>query len=281
MKQAPEFRELAGRDARQPPAPGARRKIALVRQAFVDPPGLDTAVSRAVLLRVAAGERGETLRLHVPGRVVAFGRRDVAAPGYRAAVEAAAAAGFQPVERLAGGRAAIFHEATLAFAWAVPDPEPPARTQARFAELAGTVAAALVALGIDARVGEVPGEYCPGEWSVNARGAVKLMGVGQRLARGAAHVGGVIVVGGAALVREALGPVYAALGLPWDPAAVGAVEDEAPGASLEAVAGALVAELARHHDLEPGPVDTATLALARRLQPEHVPTPVGPAAGRR
>jgi hypothetical protein len=26
--------------------------------------------------------------------------------------------------------------------------------------------------------GEVPGAYCPGDWSVNARGERKLMGVG-------------------------------------------------------------------------------------------------------
>ena len=32
--------------------------------------------------------------------------------------------------------------------------------------------------------GEVAGEYCPGQHSVNARGERKLMGVGQRLIRG-------------------------------------------------------------------------------------------------
>ncbi len=271
MKQAPEFRELASGSRRPGPAPGAQRKIAVMQRAFVDPPGLDTAVSRAILLQVAAGELGETIRLHVPGRVVAFGRRDVASPGYPAAVAAAAAAGFQPVERLAGGRAAIFHEGTLAFAWSVPDPDPPQRTRARFAELATVVAAALRSIGVDARVGEVPGEYCPGEWSVNARGRVKLMGVGQRLARGAAHVGGVIVVSGAELVRAALRPVYAALDLEWDPAAVGAVEDEAPGVTIESVAAAVIAELDRRHDMAPGRLDEATLALARRLRPEHVP----------
>ncbi len=281
MKQAPEFRELAGGGGRPGPAPGARRKIALVRAAFVDPPGLDTAVSRAILLRVAAGELGETVRLHVPGRVVAFGRRDVAAPGYPAAVAAAGAAAFQPVERLAGGRAAIFHEGTLAFAWSMPDPNPPQRTRARFAELASVVAAALRAVGVDARVGEVPGEYCPGEWSVNAGGRVKLMGVGQRLARGAAHVGGVIVATGADLVRAALAPVYAALGLDWDPAAVGAVDEEAPGATVESVAAAMVAELGRRHDVGAGGLDDATLALAHRLRIEHLPATVGRAARRR
>ena len=56
-------------------------------------------------------------------------------------------------------------------------------------------------LGVDARVGEIPGEYCPGAYSVNARGVKKLMGVGQRLVPSAAHVGGVVVVNGANRVQ--------------------------------------------------------------------------------
>jgi len=37
------------------------------------------------------------------------------------------------------------------------------------------MAAAFRRLGVDARVGEVSGEYCPGAHSVNARGATKLI----------------------------------------------------------------------------------------------------------
>ena len=36
---------------------------------------------------------------------------------------------------------------------------------------------------VDARVGEVPGEYCPGSHSVNARGRVKVVGTAQRMVR--------------------------------------------------------------------------------------------------
>ncbi len=274
MKQASEFHEVAGSGTPQP-VPGVRRKIAVVRRSFGEPPGMDTAVSRAVLLRVAAGERGETLRVHVPGRIVAFGRQDVAADRYPEAVAATAAAGFQPIARLAGGRAAVFHEGTLAFAWAIPDPEPPRRTQARFAELAGIVAGALRSLGVAAAVGQVPGEYCPGAYSVNARGRVKLMGVGQRLTRRAAHVGGVIVVTGAPLVRAALEPVYAALGLAWDPDTVGTVADEVPGTAVADVADALLAEFATRHDLVPSDLDAATLELAAGLRADHVPAAAG------
>ena len=80
---------------------------------------------------------------------------------------------------------------------------------------------------MDARVGEVPGEYCPGEYSVNAaRPAASSSGIGQRVIKGAAHIGGVIVVAGRERVRDVLVPVYEALGLEWDPATAGSVEDE-------------------------------------------------------
>ena len=73
------------------------------------------------------------------------------------------------------------------------------------------------ALGVDARVGEIAGEYCPGRYSVNARGAVKLAGIGQRVVGGGSHTGVVLVVEGEERINEVLAPVYAALGLDWAP----------------------------------------------------------------
>src|SRR3970282_1800772 len=122
------------------------------------------------------------------------------APGWGAAVSRPRDFGFEPVLRLAGGRAAVYHEATLAVAWAIPDPAPRERIRERFDEIAAIARDALRALGVDARVGLVPGEYCPGAHSVNARGERKLVGVGQRVIRGAAHVGAVVVVGAAARI---------------------------------------------------------------------------------
>jgi lipoate-protein ligase A len=215
----------------------------------------------------------------VPGRVLAFGRRDVVAPGYRRAVAAARAAGFTPIERLAGGRAAVFHEGTIAFSWAMPDPYPPDRIRARFTEVSGLLVAGLHAVGVDARVGEVPGEYCPGEFSINGGGRVKLVGIGQRLVRRAAHVGGVIVVRDAGLVRDALRPVYRELGLPWDPATAGAVADLVPGITVDGVITAVIAAVGATHRLVPGDLDPATLEAAEALRPRHLPvgagTPVG------
>jgi len=249
----------------------AGRVIHLLRQGFPERPDFDGAVSRALLEAAAAGEAPESFRLFVPGRVLAFGVRDTARPAYPAAVAAARREGFSPVERLAGGRAAVFHEHTLAFAWAIPDPEPRRSIRVRFEELAGVVAEALAGLGVDARIGEVPGEYCPGEHSVSAGGRRKLMGVGQRLVAGAAHVGGVVVVDRADLVNRVLLPVYLCLGYQWDPAATGSVAAEVP-ATVDTVADALVAALAARHDvvaasLPPAVLDRAAAIAAARPAP--------------
>jgi lipoate-protein ligase A len=238
-------------------------QLRLILHSFPDQPELSTAVSRTILQRVAAGELPPTIRIHRPGNEVAFGRQDLASPHYEAAAEAARAAGFAAVERLAGGRAAVFHSGTIAIARAYADPQPPKRTYARFEEMAAQIAGALRALGVDARVGEVPGEYCPGAYSVNARGAVKLSGIGQRMIRGGAHMGGVVVASGGGDVARALKPVYEALELEWDPATSGDVSAELgravdPGEIEEA----LIAELGKTYELADAELDEETMRRA-------------------
>jgi lipoate-protein ligase A len=247
------------------------RPLRLLRDSFEDDPALDTAVSRALMLRVAAGELPETLRIARPGAFVAFAKRDAVADGYGEAVAAARDAGFEAVLRLAGGRAAIFHEGTIELGHARPDSEPRAGIHERFESTAGRIVAALRSLGVDARVGEVQGEYCPGRYSVNARGDAKLAGIGQRVVAGGSHTGVVLVVSGEDRIRRVLVPVYEALELPWRPEATGSVAAEDGALGWDEVAGALVEEYARHFDLVDTELDEDTLALARRLAPEHRP----------
>lgn len=226
-------------------------------------------MARATLMRVAAGEVPPTFRLHRPPRILAFSKQDAASPGFRGAVEAARDAGYEPVIRLAGGRAAVYHAGTLALSWAVPDSRPSARTEQRFRELADLLAHSIGELGVDARVGEVPGEYCPGAWSVNARGVAKIAGTGQRLIAGAAHRGAVIVVGDSAAVRDPLIGVYAALGLDWDPATAGSIEDEVRGVTPQRVEETILARLGQLYELREAPIDPETLALAQRLESDQ------------
>jgi len=247
------------------------RSVRLVRDEFADRPSFDTAVSRALLIQASEGVIPETFRLNVPGRVVAFGKRDTLEPGYREAVAAAADQGFASVERLAGGRAAVFTEHTLAFSWTIPHRDPRRGIYPRFEALAGLMARTFRTLGVPATVGEIPGEYCPGDYSVHHGGRIKLMGVGQRLASAAAHVGGVVVVDRPDLIRDVLVPVYDRLGLDWDPATAGALTDVQPALSVETVAAALVGELGGSATLVDATIGDDTLALAERLAPEHEP----------
>jgi octanoyl-[GcvH]:protein N-octanoyltransferase len=221
------------------------------------------------MFRVAAGEVPETLRIARPGTTVAFAKRDAVSPGYDAAVRAAREQGFEATLRLAGGRAAVFHDGTMEIGHAVPAAEPRAGIHERFRQTAGRLARALVALGVDARVGEVAGEYCPGRYSVNARGAAKLAGIGQRVVGGGSHTGVVLVVEGEERINAVLEPVNAALGLDWEPAASGSVRTEEPSATWERVADAVVTEYAREYDVAEDTIDSETLALAHGLVGEH------------
>jgi octanoyl-[GcvH]:protein N-octanoyltransferase len=241
------------------------RRLRLLEDSFPDDSALDAAVSRALMMRVASGELPETLRIARPGTTVMFGKRDAVAPGYEEAVRAAVEAGFEPTLRLAGGRAAVFHDGTMEIGHAVHAAEP----RARFEDTAERLTRGLARVGVDARVGEVRREYCPGRWSVNARGAVKLAGIGQRVVGGGSHTGVVLVIDGERRINEVLEPVYAALGLDWDPAASGSVRTEAPSATWSTVRDAIVTEYAQDYELARDELDPQTLALARELAEEH------------
>jgi octanoyl-[GcvH]:protein N-octanoyltransferase len=227
------------------------------------------AISRALMMRVAGGELADTLRISRPGASVAFGRRDVIGAGYPAAVAAARAEGYGAVERVVGGRASVFHDGTIHFGHSIRREDPRVEVTLRFEQTAALIARALRGLGIDAHVGEVEGEYCPGAHSVNARHETKLVGLGQRVIRRGAHVGGVAVVDGADRVRMVLTPVYEALDLDWRPETTGSLAEEEGAVTWEQARAAIEAEYSAAYGVEPADLDDATLALAQRLAPEH------------
>ena len=243
-------------------------RLQLITDSFPGRPSFDTAVSRALMVQVSRGRVPASLRLYRPDRIVAFGGADVRTSGFKDAVEAARRLGFASVQRLAGGRAAVFHEGTIAFARSSADSDPTARTFARFEEMSDIIAAGLRRLDVDARVGEVTGEYCPGDYSVNSGGRTKLAGIGQRIVSGGSHIGGVIVATGSDEVRNVLVPVYDALELEWDPATTGSVADEVP-VSWEQVRDAVADEFSGRFDLVEGGFDEETLSMAEDLAADH------------
>ncbi|MCB1246855.1 MAG: lipoate--protein ligase family protein [Acidimicrobiia bacterium] len=198
--------------------------LAVIRDELTGDGPLDTATSRAILRAVAADSMGDTFEVGRSHRVVAFGKHDTSSPGFVEAVNVAIAHDFEPTVRIAGGRAAVFHPGTVRFGYTHAVTDPATGMHERFRWLSSIVVDVLGTFGLHAEVGELPGEYCPGDYSVHLGGR-KVMGVGQRLTRGAAHIGGVVVLDDRTTINEVLVPVYAALGIGMDPDVTGAVSD--------------------------------------------------------
>jgi octanoyl-[GcvH]:protein N-octanoyltransferase len=225
------------------------------------------AVARALVGRANRGEVDEALHLYRPtGRSVVFGRRDTRLPGFADAVRAARAAGFEPLVRATGGRAVAYTDETLVVNHVGHEQNPTRRHDARFLEYGERLVAAFRALDVDARLGPVPGEYCPGAHSVNARGTAKLVGTAQRVTRQAWLFSSLIVVGDDDLLRPVLTEVYGHLEQPFDPVAVGSLSAENPGLSVAEVEEAVLAAYGLSGGL---PLDDTLLAEAALLEPDH------------
>lgn len=202
----------------------------LVRDSHPADAEAEMAFSAELVRAVAAGARPRCARLYRPGPTLAFGRRDALLPGFAAARDAARDHGFAPVVRLGGGHAAAYDEGSVVVEVVEPQAQVGVGIQERFQALADLLADGLAAVGVDPVVGELPGEYCPGRWSLHAAGSgVKLAGIAQRSVRGAALTTAFVAVEHGDRLRAVLTDVYAALGLAWEPSTAGALEDVRPG----------------------------------------------------
>ncbi|SCB95484.1 hypothetical protein GA0061083_1778 [Pseudarthrobacter enclensis] len=244
-----------GAAARQDPVDGT---LAVVRQEQSLGAARDLEFGLELLARARSGSIGPTLRLYRPAPTVAFGQRDTRLPGFQAAELACRANGFEPLVRRAGGRAAAYHEGTLIVDHVEPDADAIAGSKTRFGHFGELFADALRRVGVHAAVGEIPGEYCPGEYSVHgtpetAGPRIKLVGTAQRVVAGAWLFSSVIVVEDSAPIRKVLTDCYAALELDWDPATAGAADDLVPGLTVDAVTEALLDTYSGHAVLVPAP----------------------------
>ncbi|MEN8239447.1 MAG: hypothetical protein ABFR53_09625 [Actinomycetota bacterium] len=231
---------------------------------------LDTAMSRAILQRVSSGELPATLQVGMPHRVVAFGKHDALGSGFVNAVDIAQDHGFDTTVRIAGGRAVVFHPGTVRFAWTVREDEPARTMHTRFETLARAVVSTLAAFDIASEIGELPDEYCPGRYSVHLAGGAKVMGVGQRLSRNAAQVGGMIVINDTETINAVLEPIYGELAIPFDADMTGAVSDVRE-LSPDTVALALADHISPEGGHIRSSIDAATSELGASLRVDHVP----------
>ena len=201
---------------------------------------------------------GPMLRIYQPQPTLAFGQRDQKLPGFRRASEACADAGFTPLVRRAGGRAAAYHRGSLVIDHIEPHPDPIRESQDRFRAFGELFVEALQSCGLDALLGPIPGEYCYGEHSVHAvmpgepDVRIKLVGTAQRQVGSGWLFSSSVVVDGGAAIRRALTEAYSALDLEWDPLTAGAAADLLPGLTTAQVEEAVVETYRRHWELRPG-----------------------------
>ena len=209
----------------------------------------DMDLVRRTLLGFNDGGAG-FLRIYRPKATAAFSPRDTTLPSYQQAADAMLGLGFAPVERRAGGSLAVYDEAALVIDLVAPHADPRQHVLERFAQFSAAIAAVLARFGIDARVGGIDGEYCPGDYSINGAGRIKLVGVAQRIGRCGFHIGAVISVAASDAAGRAVGEAYRILGMPFDPATFGALADlsqDVDEATLRAeLQAAILGPLAAH-----------------------------------
>lgn len=235
---------------RAPLAPTAFGTAAVTTVVSSPRTGADDAdLVRQRLAALAAGAASAVLDLAEAEPTAAFSRRDQLLPGYADAATAMTRHGFAPMLRPVGGHLAAYGPGALVIHLWAPHPDPRSGIRQRFALAGDALAGALRRVGVDARVGAVPGEYCDGEFSVNLAGRVKLAGTGQRIVRTGYLFSAVVMVGSSEPERAALVDGYAALGIAFDPATVGCVADAVPGVTLAEVRDEVRRVLA---DLLPG-----------------------------
>lgn len=186
----------------------------------------DRDLSRRLLSIASDGE--SAVRVWMPHRQVAFGRRDSQLEGYDRAREVAREHGFPPVERSVGGRAVAYDgETTIAFARADPIADFRTGTDERYERLTAAVETVLEDHGLEIERGEPDDAFCPGTHSLSAIDAAgrrrKLVGIAQRVQREAALVAGIVLVANRTELARVLEAVYGALDVPLAPSTVGSV----------------------------------------------------------
>ena len=226
------------------------------------PPVLQAALGPALIGALPDDPEVEYLRMYRTAPTIGFTGRDCAATGIAGAVAAAQQHGFTAVRRGPGGRAAAYHPGCLCLDHVGRFTGEGRDIEARFARFAALMRQSLRDLGVTAEVGELPGEFCPGPFSVHDGHGRKLVGSAQRLTRDGWLFSSVLVVDDPAPLRAVLTPVYAALGVPFDPTTVGAVSDSAPGITAAQVRRALTDRLADTVELTTATLDEPTLARA-------------------
>lgn len=230
---------------------------------------------RVVFEQVASGARPATVSITPSARHVGVTRRDTFRPGFDGAVRACYGEGYPVLVRGSGGGATAADGGTFGFSITRPaDGREAGRgIRDRYDEAAALVLGAFARLGVEAEVGEVRDEFCPGDHSIRVGGwreGMKVVGIAQRVTRRATSVGGIVLVHGEAALARILEKVYGTMSLPFRPASVGSLRRAGVGAGVEEVVEAFAAEAKSRYGAAWVPLDGRTLEHARRSGGQHL-----------
>lgn len=208
------------------------------------------------MLEFADSRRQGVIALGTPQDAICFSRLDQLSHGYGQALQLARGMGLPAVKRISGGSAVAAHSGVLRVLLAAPHRPGDIAVKHRFSPMLSALSSALLSLGISPKSGELPGEYCPGEFSLSYQGK-KLVGIGQRSRRSAHHLCAMISLSGAGKTVSMLEPIYGALGRNFDPDRVG--ELESLGVSRQQAYNAVLDSLLKEYDGQIGELPPSSL----------------------
>jgi len=139
----------------------------------------------------------------------------------------------------------------------------------RYRDLADLLQKTLTSCSITTELGELPGEYCPGRFSLHLPNGPKVAGIAQRVTTKASLVTAVLVVRNGHRSREVISDIYRELGLPIDPSVAGAVSDQYPDVSIERILGTVLVHLRDRYEATPTALPVELLERAISLPCKH------------
>lgn len=225
--------------------------------------------TRLLFEEVASGERPATFSISPSVRHVGVTRRDTHRPGFEKAVRAAEAEGYPTLVRGAGGGAIAGGPGTFGFSIIRPAEDGEdlrMGNSKRYDEATSLALAAFRRLGVEAEIGEVRDEFCPGDQSIRVgdfESGMKLCGIAQRVTKRAASVGGIVLVEGEEELARILTLLYSAMNLPFRPASAGSLRRAGSRAILEEAMRAFAEEAKLRYGAKQVPLGEHTLEKAR------------------